>query len=164
VTDLAHVKGLSDIQKRLDTLPPKIERTALRGGLRAGAGVIRDAARANIESESGELAASLKTKSNAKGGKVTATVYTRVFYAKFVEFGTKPHMITARGAQGLSFGGRFVESVEHPGARPHPFLRPAMDAYAGAAVVAAGEYLKKRLATKHGLDTADIVIEEEPEA
>jgi hypothetical protein len=40
-------------------------------------------------------------------------------------------------------------------------MRPALDGQSSAAVVAAGEYIKKRLATKHGLDTADINIEAE---
>jgi hypothetical protein len=38
-------------------------------------------------------------------------------------------------------------------------MRPALDAQASAAVVAAAEYMKDRLATKHGLDTSDVVIE-----
>jgi len=49
----------------------------------------------------------------------------------------------------------------HPGVMPKPFMRPALDAQSGAAVLAVGEYIKKRLATKNGLDTSEINIEVE---
>lgn len=42
-----------------------------------------------------------------------------LFYAKFVEFGTRPH----------KNGGRFAGS-QHPGTAPDPFMRPAFDAEA----------------------------------
>lgn len=42
-----------------------------------------------------------------------------IWYAKFVEFGTKPHVN----------GGKFAGS-RHPGSAPDPFLRPAFDAEA----------------------------------
>ena len=161
MSNLRHVKGLSDLQKFLDTLPVKMERNVLRGAMRAGANVVKPVAQAKINSRSGELARSLKVRSSARGGKVTAMVYTRVFYAKFVEYGTKAHRIEA-GEGALAVGTGFAPSVEHPGSDPHPFMRPALDTQAGAAVVAAGEYIKRRLASKHGLDTADITIEEEP--
>ena len=38
-------------------------------------------------------------------------------------------------------------------------MRPALDSQATRAVVAAGEYIKRRLATKHGLDTSGVMIE-----
>jgi len=40
-------------------------------------------------------------------------------------------------------------------------MRPAFDGQSSAAIMAAGEYIKKRLATKHGMDTADVNIEAE---
>lgn len=160
MSDTRHVKGLSDLQKLLDTLPAKVEGNVLRGGLRAGANVIRDAARANVRRVSGQLADSLKAGSSARGGKVIARAYTRVFYGRFVEYGTRPHAIAAAVGKALSFAGGAYRSIDHPGAQPRPFLRPALDHQASAAVVAAAEYMRRRLATKHGLDTADIEIEE----
>lgn len=162
-----HVKGLADLQRFLDQLPAKVERNVLRGGLRAGARAVLPAARANINSVSGELAASLRVGARARGGTVTAYVSTKVFYARFVEYGTKPHTIRAKDGGSLKWGGIFVESVEHPGARPaaagRGFMRAALDSQAQAALLAAGEYMKNRLATRHGLDTSDISLEaEEP--
>jgi|GEM_PF-403677 len=100
------------------------------------------------------------------------------WYAHMVEKGTKRHLIsvredlkpsrmTRRGLKtysistmnkmlhsgSLKIGGKFVgASVMHPGARKKPFLRPAMDSRAQAAVEAVREYIRTRLASKHGID------------
>lgn len=130
----------------------------MRGALRAGAVVLRDAARQNINRVSGELAKSLTVSSRARAGEVTAKVYTRVFYARFVEFGTRPHRIEPKNRKALALAnGVLVEGVDHPGARPHPFLRPALDTRAREAVVAVGERIKARL-TKAGIETPDVEI------
>lgn len=49
------------------------------------------------------------------------------FYAKFVEFGTKPHKA----------GGKFA-GAQHPGSAPDPFLRPAFDSEADATIARLG--------------------------
>jgi len=45
-------------------------------------------------------------------------------YAPFVEFGTKPHIITAKNAKALYWPGAAhpVKSVNHPGTKPNPFM------------------------------------------
>ena len=43
------IKGLDEIKKKLDVLPDKIGRNAMKRALRKGANVIRDAARANAK-------------------------------------------------------------------------------------------------------------------
>ena len=58
-----------------------------------------------------------------------------------------------------SFLGVFSKKIEHPGARAKPFMRPALDAQATNAVIAAAEYMKKRLSDKHSLDTSHIMID-----
>lgn len=187
MSDTVNVKGLSDLQRFLDQLPAKLERNVMRGALRAGARVILPVAKQNINSISGELAASLKAGSTARGGKVTGYVRTRFYRAKWVEWGTRPHFITVRPEDrpnrmtrrglraysirtinrmvergSLVIGKNFVgASVAHSGAERKPFLRPALDTMGAEAVVAVGEYVKQRLATKHGLDTSDVNIEAE---
>lgn len=42
-------------------------------------------------------------------------------------------------------------------------MRPALDSNITAAVVAAGNYVKSRLATKQGLDTSHIMVEGDEE-
>ena len=50
------------------------------------------------------------------------------FYkAWFLEFGTKRHTITAKDKR-LSVGGKFYDSVDHPGFGPKPFIGPAQNA------------------------------------
>lgn len=161
MSDLPHVKGLAELDTFLQQLPVKMERNILRSALRAGAKVVQDRAKQNIHSVSGVLAASIKVGTRARGGKVTATVGTRIYYAKFVEYGTRPHTIQAKSAESLAIGGLygFFKSVDHPGiVHPSPFLRPAFDAKVHEAVVAIGEQVKRRL-TKEGLDVSDVLVE-----
>lgn len=185
MADLVHVKGLSDLQRLLDEMPAKVEKNILRGALREGAKVIRNYAKAIAPRDTGFLSKSIKAGSRAKGGTAIGYVNTRAFYAHLVEYGTRAHWIrvddeakpgrvTRRGYRtystrtlnrmlergSLTIGGNFVgQSVAHPGAAAKPFLRPALDIQAGAAVVAAGNYIKSRLEKKHGLDLSEVVVE-----
>lgn len=176
-----HVTGLADLQKFLDTLPAKIERNVLRGALRAGAKVIEAQAKARApvgqpSSENkrlyggyaGALRDSIRVTTRIKGGRVTASIKAGgknsktkadVYYAHMVEFGTSAHNIAAHIGGWLSFMNIFVKSVNHPGAKPHPFMRPALDSQASNAVVAAADYMKQRLQSQHGIDTSSVVIE-----
>lgn len=167
MADPVHVKGLDQLQKLLDTLPTKIARNILRGSLRAGMKVVLPAVKGNLDTagsvETGKLRDGLKLRTRALGGTVIASIQSKGehgYIARFLEYGTAAHIIWGRNGGWLSLhGGRFARSVNHPGILARPFLRPALDAQASAAVVAAAEYMKKRLATKEGLDTSDIDIE-----
>ena len=157
-----HVTGLSELQKFLDELPVKIEKNIMRGALRAGMNVVKPVAQANAHKVSGLMAAGLKVGTRVRVGTVTASLKAtgpHGFLAKWVEFGTRAHNIASKTGGWLSFGGIFAKSVAHPGARPFPFMRPALDGQAQNAVIAAGEYIKNRLATKEGLDTSAVLIE-----
>src|SRR3546814_7310576 len=88
------------------------------------------------------------------------------YIAPWLEYGTDPHFIsvddsqrdgmsvrkvnqkvTAAGGDGsLVINGHFVgTTVFHPGARPHPFLRPALDIKEGEAI----DRKRKRLNSSH---------------
>lgn len=158
------VNGLAELDRFLQTVPVRIERNVLRSGLRAGMKVILPEARRNVHSVSGLLAAGLRIGTGARGGRVWAYLRARgkhAYVAKWVEFGTRAHRIAAKDKGWLSFGGLFAKSVHHPGARPKPFMRPALDAKASAAVLATAEAMRRKLETKHGLDTADLDFREE---
>ena len=158
------VKGLADLNKFLQQLPAKVEQSVLRGALRAGANVVMAEAKANVPVDSGQLRDGLKVSTNSRRGRVTAKVKAtgkHAFIAPWLEYGTAAHKITAKKGKGLFFGGLFVKGVQHPGSRPKPFMRPALDGRAQDAVVAAAEYMKRRLATKNGLDTSSVEIEAE---
>lgn len=152
-----HLKGFKELAQVLDTLPAKLQSNVMRGALRAGARIIADAAKANAPRVTGKYAASIGVSSRNKGGVVTASARTRDFRAIWLEFGTRPHTITAKNRKGLAVGGLFFQSVQHPGAKPKAHFIPAMDAHAGDAVVAAGRYMQERF-TKAGIDAPDIDV------
>ena len=158
------VKGLADLNKFLQQLPAKVEQSVLRGALRAGANVVMAEAKANVPVDSGQLRDGLKVSTSSRRGRVTAKVKAtgkHAFIAPWLEYGTAAHKITAKKGKGLFFGGLFVKGVQHPGSRPKPFMRPALDGRAQDAVVAAAQYMKRRLATKNGMDTSSVEIEAE---
>lgn len=159
----AIVKGLAELNAFLQAVPVKVEKNVLRGMLRAGMNTVKPVAQQNIHSVSGLLAKGLKVGTRARGGRVTATLRVtgrHASIAHLLEFtGAKPHQITAKVAKALGLSGGAYRSVRHPGFAKHPFMRPALDQQQRAAVVAAGEYAKTRLATKEGLDTSHVFID-----
>jgi HK97 gp10 family phage protein len=163
MSDLVQIKGLAELQAALDTLPAKIEANIMRGALRAGAKVLATEAAANVHSVSGDLAASVRygVKLDRAGGKLTAYVRAgghgkkggakiKAYYANMVERGTAAHVIKARAPNKMLAIG--VAKVQHPGARKKPFLRPALDTRGQAALERMREYVRTRLADKHGID------------
>lgn len=124
----------------------------------------------------------------AKTGSAVASLKAKGphgYIAMWVEYGTQAHYISVREDEKninvrRSFGlGRLVResmttlnrrvlqigqtfvgpTVFHPGAKGRGFMRKALDSQAQNAVVAAAEYMKQRLATKHGIDTSGVTIE-----
>jgi len=72
------------------------------------------------------LGGQLKQSITKQVKKDNATIGTNVFYAPYVEFGTRPHTITAKG-KGLTNGKNwFGKTVQHPGTKAQPFLLPAL--------------------------------------
>lgn len=179
--ELRNVKGLPELQRFLDQLPVKLQRNVLRGAARAGLKVFRDEARANVPVAApsnegrmlyggyrGALRDSIRVSVKVRNGEIIGKVIAGgrnkktgadVFYAHIVEYGARPHTITAWGRKHLSVGGLFFQSVDHPGVvQPRPFMTPAFDIGAERAITAFGTYVRDRLASKHGLETAGIEI------
>lgn len=103
----------------------------------------------------------------------------------WLEYGTLPHLISVQAGErttpagrvigigtinrnlralakaadkpfSLVIAGRFVgPTVQHPGARPYPFMRPALDARQEAAVAAMATYVRDRLES-NGLEMPDV--------
>jgi HK97 gp10 family phage protein len=150
-----NIFGGRELDAFLQTLPVKIEKNIMRAALRAGAAEFRDAVRAGINDETGELSKSVKTSTSAKGGRVMAKLRVgnkKAWYGRLVEFGTKAHKIVPKKAGSLSFNGIQVREVSHPGAKPSPFMRPAFDSKASAAITAVGQKIRSRL-TAEGINT-----------
>jgi HK97 gp10 family phage protein len=175
-----NIIGGRQLYEFLQALPVKIERNILRAGLRAGAVVIRDAAREKVPVKLGALRKSIRVTVGSKRGIVTASVKAGnkdAFYWRFVEYGTKAHLIkvsigempinyrltakrgkltymsmTTVNRNILKIGNTFVGPVvSHPGAKPSPFMRPALDEKGDAAVRAVVEKIRERL-TKEGIN------------
>lgn len=158
---MLETKGWAELQKALDTVPVKMEVNVLRGALRAGTKVQLAAARRGVPvaapnaenarlygSYAGALRDSLKISTRSRRGVVTAVLRVgnkMAYYAHMVEFGTLAHFIKPVARKSLFIAGLFKEVVAHPGAKKHPFLRPAMDSTTGAALAAVGAYIRRRL-------------------
>lgn len=145
-------------------------------------GRLRDSIRVTVSAKRGKVTAAIRAGGrdtrkrvvrNASGRIKVA--YDNAFYAIWVEFGTSAHAIGAKFAKALVLranrratagsakrwmrGELVIEGVHHPGARPRPFMRPALDVKAQAAVIAAANLMKERLSSKHGLSTSHIEVE-----
>lgn len=161
-----HVTGLKELQAFLDQLPAKVERNILRSALRAGANVVKAEAQQQLAShgnvKTGQLSRGLKVSTRAKGGTVTATLKAKGEHshiAHWIEFGTAAHRIAGKKGKMLAIAGGRYKAVNHPGIKAKPFMRPALDSKSGAALVAVGEAIKKRL-TKEGINASDVEIDE----
>lgn len=159
MASLLNIKGGAELQRALQGVPVKLERKILRGALRAAAKVIEAEAKRRVPVRTGRLRDSIRVSAGAKkNGRVWAHVKAgggrkgRAFYAHFVEFGTRRHIITAGAgrsgaARALSIAGRLVGAkVDHPGAQERPFMRPALDTQAQAAIDDMAAYIRARLA------------------
>lgn len=143
------VQGLREVTLNLEQFPEKLKRKALLTALRASGRVIRDIARANVPVKSGALRRSIRVSVRRdRDGNFRARIIAGrrtkkedPFYAWMVEGGTKAHEIRPKGAKSLFIAGLFAEQVSHPGARARPFLGPALEAGAQAAVEALREVL-----------------------
>lgn len=166
------VKGKSGVARFFEQLPGEIERKLLRGAGRAAANVI--AAEAKGRSISSEVRGAIKVKVEAIERRIAAKIQVKgrgAYLGPWLEYGTAPHLISVDASQSggrsaarinrlakdgeanhsLVIGGKFVGStVLHPGARPYPFLRPALDVKAGEAIAAAQGYINSRV-TRAGI-------------
>lgn len=141
-----HVLGGQELLDTLTAIGAEVPRTAIRRALYAGAVLIRDDARRRVpvrtgalkrsiiaqtdrtQEKSGQYKGYVSIKSNAFTRRGTGRVklskkepgqrkyakgeiYPRN-YAHLVEFGTQPHKAGPRN---------------HPGSKPQPFMRPALD-------------------------------------
>ena len=146
------LEGLSDLNALLQDLPARIEANVLRGGLRAGAVEIQKEAIRQVNPVSGALAASIRVTTKLKNGWSSALVIAGKhkakddpYYAHMVEFGTAAHWIKPKNRKSLFFAGLMREAVHHPGAKKKPFMRPAMDSKADAALIRMADYIRERL-------------------
>jgi hypothetical protein len=150
------VHGMRELARAMRDWPEKLQRQAMTPVLRRGGVVVRDIARIKVRKVSGRLARSIRVTIVRRGGWLTARVIAGrnkkkddPFYALMVELGTKPHEIRPKGAKSLFLAGLFREVVQHPGAHAEPFLGPALEEGAAAALDAMQDELAWQV-TRYG--------------
>lgn len=139
----AYVLGLDTFEKKIAKLAAALDDRTVDEVLFDGGMVILEDAQARIDDvtgvtrESGYVAT--PSKDNYVAGKRrnkkkpapkrTAIVRFAARTAHLLEYGSAPHSYRNRRAKALkTTQTQFARSVEHPGARAKPFLRPAYDA------------------------------------
>jgi HK97 gp10 family phage protein len=172
------VKGREEVRAYIRQIPVALEAKVLRGAARAGARVIADEAKSRSISSEVAGAVKISTRQDVPG-RVVAKVQVKgpnAYLAPWLEYGTDPHFITvdasqrqgigtrrlnqavreAEGDGSMVIGGKFVgDTVFHPGARPYPFLRPALDAKQAEAIAAAQAHIDGALAA-NGLNGPEL--------
>lgn len=92
------VKGLKELNARLQQLPVKMEKKIIRNALRAGAVKIRDEAKVRVRRKTGILARSVRVSTESRFGRAEANIKAggrasfgsnveKAYYAHIVEFG-----------------------------------------------------------------------------
>jgi len=76
--------------------------------------------------DTGRLRASIKVKVEGN-----SLIIWMVNYGKYIEFGSPPHVIKPKDKKALKFKSGndvvFSKEVRHPGSRPNPFIRTAIN-------------------------------------
>lgn len=140
------VRGLRELEEALRAFPAKLEKRALDGGLRAAGKVLVD----EIGRRSADdplIAHGMRIRQSPRkrrthGAHLVIGWLRRTGAGARVawrEFGTQPHTITPKRAEALvdpDTGRFFGGAVQHPGQRPRPFVRPALQAAGSRAIKA----------------------------
>ena len=155
VPNLKHVRGARELGQALKAFPTKMQNTVMRGAVRAAAKPVQDEARLQAPKNTGEYAKGIKTKTSVTFDRAVATVRTtgrHGYLANWLEFtGAAPHEVVPKRGKGkvlsLQSVGEDVAfaSVKHPGMKPQPHLRPALDTKSNAALSAMGNRIRRFL-------------------
>lgn len=176
------VRGKAEVRGFIRRIPVELPKV-LRGAARAAANVVADEARERTQSHEVRGAIKVAT-AKGDGGTIIAKVQVKgpgSYLAPWEEYGTRPHLISVDESQrngmsigrinrlanepgsnhSLVIGGNFVgQTVLHPGARPHPFLRPALDVKGPEAIAEAQAYINARVSRSGITGSADAAGDE----
>lgn len=168
------VRGAADLDKFLAEFPAKMRKAAYRQALTAAAAPVRDEAKLRAPKESGVLARGIRTGSARQNDDGSFSISVRLtgrdaYIGYFIEYGVDAHLIARKGGrigraglaaakgQGVKVGGvlkigdEFVSGIiSHPGFTARPFMRPALDQKAEAAVAAFGGKIRAYIEGKTG--------------
>jgi HK97 gp10 family phage protein len=121
------VKGLDEVVKNFDKVNSDFK-TEL-GQVTKKAGIM---VQALMKKEAPVAKSQLRRTIEYKYKPISVSIYPTVNYAKFVEYGTKPHVILPKRAKALRFktkGGKWVitRKVQHPGTKANAFVKRAYE-------------------------------------
>ncbi|WP_314716597.1 HK97 gp10 family phage protein [Sphingobium yanoikuyae] len=162
------VTGKDTVRAYFAELPKQLTKVLRGAGLAAGKVIAEEA---KVRSPSADVAGDIVVRRKVDDGRIVVTITVKPGYnwyrALWLEFGTEGHFISVddsqRGGRGIGrinqqvraaggdkslvIGGQFVgATVWHKGARPEPFLRPALDFKEAEAIRAAQAYINSRIA------------------
>ena len=142
---------MKDLLKRLKTLPEKMQKRIITGGVRASAKPIIKDARSRIHNRTGILAKSIGvTKRRSKNKNIIVyTISPRVKkgVGTTAKMGTLEYKKAMGGYYGMwvELGHPIMKKNKKVGFSPaRPFLKPAFEAKGEEAIKAFKEYVKKR--------------------
>jgi hypothetical protein len=162
-------RGRAEQQRYFRQLPTDITKV-LRGAGRAGGDVVANEAKLRVQSA--EVREKVVVEVTANDDHIYVLITVKRGWARslaiWLEYGTSPHFITVDDAvrggstarrinrrltggeaslrSTLIINGKPVgKTVHHPGAQPHPFLRPARDIKKAEAIAAAQAYIDAHL-------------------
>lgn len=126
------VDGLDDVVAQLRKVDADVS-GALEAICTAGAEAIGDVLEATAPGSIGNDIAVETTSKTKRNVRVDVGPGKKAFYARFLEYGTSGHTVTARNAKAVkTYGaaaGEYFKSVEVGGVSARPFMRPAFDGH-----------------------------------
>lgn len=116
----------TNIQDSIPADAPARINAGMRGAIGRSTRFLRGLAYENINKDTGRTAGTIGSTLVGAGSSVSGHVGSNDRVARYLEYGTRPHVIRPRNARALRFvsGGRvvFARAVNHPGTRPYRWL------------------------------------------
>lgn len=118
--------GLDDVIDLIDGL---VDTQKLEKGMAKAVLLVEREAKMKAPRDTGDLARSITSKVETSGGEVEGTVFTPLYYAPYVEYGTGLFAEDGNGRKDVPWNYQDDEGNWHStsGQKPQPFMRPALD-------------------------------------
>jgi len=161
MAETVQIMGLTKLRDNLKKIGKIAEHEAAIAMTRSGANLFEEAAKEEVPVKTGTLKESISVKQISKGPHILYVVTTRKKlkdkyrgrHAHLVEFGTRMHYEPRSSKRSgkkkkvmfIKKSGEFFWNVIHPGAKPHPFMRPAFEENVAKAIDKMGKLYNRRL-------------------
>ncbi len=144
----AVIKGEAELMGRLNAMSANIKKDISHDALLEGAKIVQQAQEAKAP---GQVAQHIEIEIDTSTGVPKATIGPHKDYWQgvFVEFGVRPHTISAKNKTVLSDRAQvFGKEVDHPGLTAEPFVRPSLDEHEDEVKRKIGEVIARRLGAR----------------